>query len=189
MAINKVVYDGNTLINLEPDDVSRADVAEGVTFHLPDGTVSTGTNTNDADTSDANALASNILKDKTAYVQGNKVTGTMTNNGGATGTISTKSQQYTIPTGYHDGSGKVSISATEQAKIVAGNIKQNVTLLGVTGTYSGEGASLQSKTVNASPTAHDVQPDSGYDGLSMVHVNAVPYSETPNTKGTTVTIF
>lgn len=189
MAINKVVYNGNTLINLEPDDVSRADVAYGVTFHLPDGTTSTGTNTNDADTSDANALASNILATKTAYVQGNKVTGTMTNNGGVTGTITTKAQQYTVPTGYHDGSGKVSISSTEQAKIVAGNIKNGVQILGVTGSYTGEGAQLQSKTVNASPTAQDIQPDSGYDGLSMVHVNAVPYSETPNTKGTTVTIF
>ena len=189
MAINKVVYNGTTLINLESDDVARSNVDSGVHFHLPDGTATTGTSTKDADTSDANALASEILYDQTAYVQGNKVTGRMTNNGSVSGTISTKAQQYTVPTGYHDGSGKVQIASAEQSKIIAGNIKAGVTILGVEGTYSGEGAQMQSKTVNASPTAFDVQPDTGYDGLSMVHVNAVPYVETPNTKGTTVTIF
>lgn len=189
MAINKVVYNGNTLINLEPDDVSRADVAYGVTFHLPDGSTSTGTNTNDADTSDANALASNILKDKTAYVQGNKVTGTMTNNGGVTGTITTKTQQYTVPTGYHDGSGKVSISSTEQAKIIAGNIKQGVQILGVTGSYSGEGVNLQAKSVTPTAAQQVITADTGYDGLSQVTVAKVPYSESSNTKGTTVTIL
>lgn len=189
MAINKVVYNGNTLINLEPDSVSAADVSYGVTFHLPSGVQATGTNTNDADTSDANALASNILDTKTAYVQGNKVTGTMTNNGGVTGTISTASQQYTVPTGYHDGSGKVSISSTEQAKIIAGNIKENVTILGVTGTYSGEGTRLQAKSATPTASQQVITADTGYDGLSQVTIAKVPYSESSNTKGTTVTIL
>lgn len=189
MAVNKVIYDGNVLINLENDDVAAADVASGKKFHLPDGTQGTGTSTKDADTSDATASASNILSGQTAYAQGAKVTGTMTNNGSVSGTISTKAGQYTIPTGYHDGSGKVGIISTEQAKIVAGNIKQGVTILGVEGTYSGEGVQLQSKTVTPSASAFDVQADAGYDGLSLVHVNAVPYTETPNTKGTTVTIL
>ena len=43
MAKNKVVYNGNVLINLETDTVTRADVALGVTFHLPSGEVTTGT--------------------------------------------------------------------------------------------------------------------------------------------------
>lgn len=61
----------------------------------------------------------------------------MPNRGAVTGTISTKAQQYTIAQGYHDGSGKVSISSTEQAKIIATNIRQGVTILGVEGTMSG----------------------------------------------------
>lgn len=189
MAINKVIYGGEVLINLENDDVAASDVAYGKKFHLPDGTQSTGTSTKDADTSDATATPSNILSGQTAYADGQKLTGTMTNNGSVSGTISTKAGQYTIPTGYHDGSGKVGIATTEQAKILAGNIKAGITILGVTGTYSGESVDLQSKTVTPTSTAFDVQPDTGYDGLSLVHVNAVPYTETPNTKGTTVTIL
>ena len=189
MAINKIIYDGNVLINLELDDVAAADVASGKKFHLPDGTQGTGTSTKDADTSDATATASNILSGQTAYAQGSKVTGTMTNNGSVSGTISTVAGQYTVPTGYHDGSGKVGILSTEQAKIIAGNIKSGVSILGVTGTYTGEGAELQSKTVTPDATGFDVQADAGYDGLSLVHVNAVPYTETPNSKGTTVTIL
>lgn len=43
MAINKIVYDGSTLIDLTGDTVSVSDVVSGVTFHLRDGTVGTGT--------------------------------------------------------------------------------------------------------------------------------------------------
>jgi len=43
MAVNKVVYGGTTLIDLTGDDVTAADVASGVTFHLPNGMQSTGT--------------------------------------------------------------------------------------------------------------------------------------------------
>lgn len=42
MAVNKVVYDGNTLINLENDTVAATDVVSGKTFHLPSGASSTG---------------------------------------------------------------------------------------------------------------------------------------------------
>ena len=121
--VNKVIYGGDTLIDLTSDTAVASDVASGKYFHLKSGERVVGTNTYDADTSDATAGASEILLTKTAYVNGNKVTGTMPNNGAVTGTISTKAQQYTIPQGYHDGSGKVSISSTEQAKIIDGNRK------------------------------------------------------------------
>lgn len=117
------------------------------------------------------------------------MTGTMPNNGAVTGSITSKDQEYTIPLGFHDGSGKVSISADEQEKIVAGNIKQGVTLLGVEGSYSGEGVNLQSKEVTPSKTAQTVQPDEGYNALSSVTVKAIPYVESENAAGgTTVTI-
>lgn len=69
------------------------------------------------------------------------VNGTMTNNGAVTGAITTKSQQITIPQGYHNGNGSVAIASAEQEKIVAENIKEGVEILGVIGTHSG-GASL-----------------------------------------------
>ena len=190
--VNKVVNGetGTVIIDLTQDTLIQASqLASGIIAHARSGETITGTNTYDADTRDANATASQILSGATAYVQGSKVTGSMTNNGAVSGTISTKAQQYTVPTGYHDGSGKVQIASTEQAKIIAGNIKQGVSILGVTGTYSGEGVNLQSKSVTSSFTAQTVTADAGYDALSQVTVAAMPYSETDNTAGgKTVTI-
>jgi len=111
--INKVIYGGNTLIDLTQDDVTRASVLSGIKFHLPSGEATTGNCTYDADTSDATAVAAEILLNKTAYVNGTKITGSMPNRGAVTGVITTLSGDYTIAQGYHDGSGKVSIDPTE----------------------------------------------------------------------------
>ena len=110
---NKVIYGGDVLIDLTSDTVTAADLAYGKTAHDKSGAPITGTSTYDADTSDATAVAAEILSTKTAYVNGSKVTGSMPNRGAVTGTITTKAQEYTIQQGYHDGSGKVSIAATE----------------------------------------------------------------------------
>lgn len=112
--INKVIYGGNVLIDLTSDTVEQDKILSGYTAHNKAGAPITGTCTFDADTSDATANNSEILNGQTAYVQGIKVTGTMVNNGSVTGTISTKDGTYTIPTGYHDGSGSVSINETER---------------------------------------------------------------------------
>lgn len=189
--VNKVIFGGETLIDISVDDVTAADVLYGVKFHLPSGAPSTGTCTYDADTSDANATAAEILLNKTAYVNGNKVTGSMPNRGAVTGTISTLSGQYTIQNGYHDGSGKVGIDSTEQAKLVANNIREGITILGVTGTMSGsEDVSAQSKNVTPQITAQTVTPDSPtYNYLSQVTVAAIPITRTDNAAGgVTVTI-
>lgn len=188
--VNKVIYGGQTLIDLTGDTVTASDILTGKKAHDKSGAQITGTCSYDADTSDANATAAEILATKTAYVAGSKITGSMPNRGAVTGTISTKTQQYTIQNGYHDGSGKVSISSTEQAKIIAGNIRQGVTILGVEGTMSGsEDVHAQTKTVTPATTAQTVTPDTGYNYLTQVTVNAIQYVETDNASGgITVTI-
>lgn len=186
---NKVVYDGEVLIDLTADTVTPDKLAKGITAHDKSGATITGTSTKDSDTTDDTAAVAEILKGKTAHARGVQLVGTMPNNGAVTGTISTKAGSYTIPQGYHDGSGKVAISTTEQGKIVAGNIKSGVSILGVTGTYSGASIKAQTKTVTPKATAQTVQPDSGYDYLSAVTVEKIPYVEAENAAGgITVTI-
>ena len=188
--VSKVVYGGKTLIDLTADTVTADKVLSGYTTHGKDGAAITGTCTFDADTGDATAAVAEILTGKTAYVNGVKLTGTMKNNGAVAGTISTKAGVYTVPIGYHDGAGKVSISTTEQAKIIAGNIRSGVTILGVTGTMSGsEDVKAQAKTATPATTAQTILPDTGYNYLSQVTVAAIPYVESDNSAGgVTVTI-
>lgn len=190
MAISKVIYGGQTLIDLTADTVVADKLLKGYKAHGADGEVINGACTYDADTQDATATAAEILTGKTAYNKGNKVTGTMKNNGAVSGKISTKTGKYTVPQGYHDGSGTVQIDSTEQAKLIPANIRDGVTVLGVTGTMSpNEGEKAQEKTVTPSTTAQTVVPDSGFTCLSSVTVGAIPYVESDNSAGgVTVTI-
>lgn len=186
---NKVIYNGETLIDLTGDTVEQNKVLAGYTFHHKSGAVQTGTCEYDSDTSDATASSSEILATKTAYVGGAKVTGSMPNNGSWSDTIDDKTDSITIPVGYHDGGGNVQIASAEKNKLIPGNIKSGVVILGVTGDYSGEGATAQAKTVTSSAVQQTVLPDTGYDYLSQVTVEPMPYTETLNSAGGyTVTI-
>lgn len=188
--VNKVIYGGDVLIDLTADTVTKDKLLSGITAHDKSGAKITGTCTYDVDSTDATAGVDEILYGKTAYVGGAKLTGTMKNNGAVAGTIATKAAQYTVPQGYHDGSGKVSIASAEQTKIIAANIREGITILGVEGSMSGsEDMKAQAKTVIPSTVAQTVAPDDEYNCLSQVTVNAIPYVETDNASGgKTVTI-
>lgn len=148
--INKVVYYGDTLIDLSQDTVAQGDVLSGKTVHLPSG---------------------------------QQVQGSMVNNGSTSATITTKAQQVTIPSGYTSG-GTVQIDSTEQGKIIAGNIKKDVTILGTTGTYEGASVSSTTATVTPSVNSQIILPSTySVDYFDEVDVNAIPYAETDNVAG------
>ena len=135
--VNKVVIGKETKLDLTADTITPDKLAKGITAHDKSGAPITGTSTKDADTSDATAAVAEVLNGKTFYARGAKMTGTMPNNGEVNGEISTVSGKYTIPMGFHDGAGGVTIAATEQAKLVPTNIREGVTVLGVKGSMSG----------------------------------------------------
>lgn len=115
MAVN-VVINGVTYSNVPQVEIPKATSGTAVFY----------------DSSDATAAQGDILTGKNAYISGGKKSGSMANNGSTSGTISTKAGTVSIPTGYTSG-GTVSIDSTEQGKIVSGNIRSGVSILGVSG--------------------------------------------------------
>ena len=188
---NKVVLaSGEVLIDLTGDTVDAAHVLDGFTFHDKSGAPVTGTCTYDSDTSDDTAAVGEILSGKTAHARGALLTGTMPNNGAQMGSISTKEQEVIIAQGYHDGSGKVSISDDEQAKLIPSNIREGITILGVEGTMSGsESVVAQARSVTPKFTQQVISPEDGYTHLSQVTVYPITVSYSDNSAGgKTVTI-
>lgn len=185
-----VLADGTVLMDLTADTVDASHLLSGYTAHGANGAPITGSCTYDSNTTNDTLTVSEALIGKTFHARGTAYTGTMPNNGAVSGTISTKAQQYTVPQGYHDGSGTVQIASTEQAKIIAENIRQGITILGVEGSMSGsEDMHAQSKSVTPTFASQTISPDSGYNCLSEVTVAAITVTYSDNAAGgKTVTI-
>lgn len=186
MAINKVVFGADTLIDLTADTVTANDLKKGVTAHAKDGKLITGTSTLDSDTSADTVAVAEILAGKTAHARGTKLTGTMPNRGAVTGTITTKSGSYSIPQGYHDGSGKVTIASSATAGLEAANIRSGIEILGVTGTMNdASDIKIQTSVTTQAPLyqAIELTPDTGYQAMAKVTVNPVSYTESENSAG------
>lgn len=125
---------------------------------------------------DTNALPSEILEGKKAYVKGDKITGTMPDNGELNYTPTTEAQ--TIPEGYTTGGTIGAVTSAIDNNIQAGNIKKGVSILEVEGIYE---PNLQNKSVEITANGTStVTADSGYDGLNEVSI-------TTNVGGLTLT--
>lgn len=182
--VNKVVYDGTTLIDLTSDTVAAAYLLKNYTAHDKSGAPITGSCEFDSNTTDANATAGEILSGKTAYVNKAKVTGSMTNNGANNITVSGLSGA-SIPAGYYDGSGKAVIDSTSASNLVASNIRSGVEILGVEGTLSPEDE-LTVGPASATPTSSQqviTAASLSLDYITQVTVAAIPYTETDNQQG------
>lgn len=182
--VNKVVYDGDTLIDLTSDTVDAAHLLKNYTAHDKSGAAITGSCEYDSKTTDANATASEILSGKTAYVNKTKITGSMSNNGANNVTVTSKSGT-SIPAGYYDGSGKAQIDSTSSTNLVATNIRNGVTILGVEGSLSPED-DLTVGPVSVTPTSSQqviTAASESLDYITQVTVAAIPYTETDNAQG------
>lgn len=182
--VNKVVVGAEVKLDLSQDTISPDKLAKDITAHDKSGAPIVGTSTLDVDSSDATAAVAEILKGKTAYARGTKLTGTMPDNGAVDGQITTVAEKYTIPAGFHDGSGTVQIDPAEQEKIISKNIRNGISILGVPGGMSGnEDMKPQAKTVTPTFTQQVVSPDASYNCLSQVTVDAIPVSYVDNAAG------
>lgn len=183
-----VLSNGDVLIDLTQDDVKPEHVQKDIYFHDKTGARKQGTNTKTVDASNATAEAAEVLSGRTFGKGAEMQTGTMPDNSGQDIEISTLGGTP-IPKGYTDGSAIAKISDAEAAKIVAGNIKEGVTLFGVPGTFGADDISSQSKTVTPTFEKQVINPDEGYTFLSSVEVEAIKVDRKDNEAGgVTVTI-
>ena len=182
--VNQVVYDGTTLIDLTSDTAVATDVLSGRYFHLASGQRVQGTCTYDSNTTDADAVAGEILSGKYAYVNKVKIQGSMTNNGSNNVTVTSLSGT-SIPAGYYSGAGKAVIDSTSASNLSANNIREGVTILGIEGSLVPETQPTVGPA-SATPTSSQqviTAASLGYDYITQVTVAAIPYVETDNAQG------
>ena len=97
-------------------------------------------------TNDATATDSDVLANKTAYANGQKLYGSLPNKGEANIEL-TDLTTKTVERGYYSG-GTAKIADAESAKIIPENIKSGVTVLGVEGTLESGTSASYSESIN-----------------------------------------
>ena len=90
---------------------SNGSVAIPEGYHNGSGKVTVNVPSSTTIPTDGDAATSDVLTGKTFYSGGSKKTGTMTNHGAWTST-KTSNGSVTIPEGYHNGSGKVTVNVS-----------------------------------------------------------------------------
>ena len=109
------------------------------------------------------------LEDCTTAVEG------IADNGAVSKKLDTTTTSYTVPAGYHNGSGTVSIELEEKTVTANGDVTPTAGKVLSKVTVNVENTpTLQTKTVTPTKSEQSVTPDEGYDGLSKVTVGAIP---------------
>lgn len=185
--ISKVVYGNDTLIDLTSDTVVADKLLSGYTAHGADGAPISGTCDYNASTSGDTVTVGAVLSGVTFHnAAGSAQIGTMPNIGAQTSTLVSRDSAVAIQAGYHDGSGSIGLNTTDKAALIADNIREGVTILGILGTMSGS-EDVKATGLSATPytTVKTYQPtDLGdYNYFSQVTVNAIAYATATNAGG------
>lgn len=186
-------------------DATADDVVKGKTFTSATGLKVTGTHvcSGGLNTSDATATAGEILKDKTAYVKGEKITGTiryypegpaitsggyLTSDVANVSVVTSQTKEYLKITSsqivnpvaflkdskFYCGTLLSNLGNATADDVTEGKTFTSTAGLKVTGTAKASAPTLQSKTATPSTSQQTITPDNGYDGLSSVTVEAMP---------------
>lgn len=164
--LNEILEDKNT--NLKPENLKQGVTCLGVTGTLEGGT----------DTSDATATVKDILAGKTAYVDGEKLEGTMANNGDLIITPNTDEQDHSA--GYYNSIQVRPVTSSVDTNIKAENIKSGISILGVEGTA----IELNGHELEVTPATVQkvIEPEENYNAITRVTVEAVTSSIDSNIK-------
>lgn len=170
----------NLILKEKSEKILPENIKEGVTIFNVTGICS---GSNELDTSDATATANDILLDKTAYVAGEKITGTIADIGSIDHIPST--QDYVIPAGYTSGG---TIQGDEN--LIAKNIKSGVTIFNVQGKYSSKQGILGYTILEYIESTGTQYIDTGYtpnhDTTMELSISNITYLDSPIVCASTV---
>lgn len=185
--VNKVVFGSETLINLENDTITADKVLSGYTFHDKSGAPATGSCLFNANTAGDSIDVNTVLQGVTFHnASGSAQVGTMPNIGTQTGYIVSRDSAVAIQAGYHDGSGTIALGTNDKTALISNNIREGVTILGITGSMSGS-EDVKATSLAATPytTSKVYHPNDlgDYNYFSQVTVDAIAYGTVLNAAG------